>query len=152
MVSGECNYVQINIDTTAEVIKLVSKSTISVGQVGAQIPSDEPRYHFFKWTHEYEEHVLNYIVFIYSCPDGSGGTKSAPVRQRTLYSSSKSNMINVATSAGVEVAGRFEINSGSEFSEDYLMGELHPKPVEVKKAFARPKAAGRGPPRLNNRD
>lgn len=50
------------------------------------------------------------LVFIYSCPDGSGNTKSAPVKLRMLYSTSKANAENVATSTGLEVALKVPIH------------------------------------------
>jgi hypothetical protein len=37
----------------------------------------------------------NVTVYIYSCPDGSNGKKSAPIRMRMLYSSSKANVASI---------------------------------------------------------
>lgn len=150
--SGSVTYVSVSVDVKAERIKLGETSNISINEVGSKIPTDEPRFHFFAWAHTYDEHDLNYILFVYSCPDGSGGTKSAPVRQRMLYSSSKAHVLDIATKAGLDVVGKFEVNNGGEFTESLVSNELHPKPVEEKKSFARPKAAGRGPRKLTGRD
>jgi twinfilin-like protein len=146
--SGKINYLSVLVDVKAEKIKLGQTSTITIDQLGALVPIDEPRFHFFQWNHVHGEHSLSSTLFVYSCPDGSGGTKSAPVRQRMLYSSSKAHMLDTAAKSGLEVVGKFEINNGGEFVEEMVSNELHPKPVEVKKAFARPKAAGRGPRKL----
>jgi twinfilin-like protein len=150
--TGGATYVSVIVDVKAEQIKLGGSSNISIDQVSAQVPTDEPRFHFFVWNHSHDGSSLSSVLFIYSCPDGSGGTKSAPVRQRMLYSSSKAHMLDVAAKAGLEIAGKFEINNGGEFSETLVSNELHPKPVEEKKSFARPKAAGRGPRKLTGRD
>lgn len=150
--SGKVTYVGVVVNVQAEKIQLSSTSNISLDQVGAQVPNDEPRFHFFKWNHVHEGYELNSVLFVYSCPDGSGGTKSAPVRQRMLYSASKAHVQDLGVKAGLELVGKFEINNGGEFTETMVSNELHPKPVEEKKAFARPKAAGRGPRKLTGRD
>lgn len=150
--SGSVSYVSIVVDVQAERITLGETARISIGDISGKVPSDQPRFHFFSWAHNYDGHDLNYILFVYSCPDGSGGTKSAPVRQRMLYSSSKAHVLDIAAKAGLDVVGKFEVNNGGEFSESLVSNELHPKPVEEKKAFARPKAAGRGPRKLTGRD
>lgn len=153
--SGSVTYVSIIVDVKQEKIKLGTSSTLTIDQVGAQVPNDEPRYHFFTWVHEHpqgEYGTLNSTLFVYSCPDGSGNTKSAPVRQRMLYSSNKQHMLDTAVKAGLEISAKFEINNGAEFTETMVSNELHPKPVEEKKGFARPKAAGRGPRKLAGRD
>jgi len=150
--SGKVTYVGVVVNVQAEKIQLASTSNIAIAQVGAQVPNDEPRFHFFKWNHVHEGYELNSVLFVYSCPDGSGGTKSAPVRQRMLYSASKAHVQDLGVKAGLELVGKFEINNGGEFTETMVSNELHPKPVEEKKAFARPKAAGRGPRKLTGRD
>ena len=150
--SGKVTYVSIIVDVKQEKIKLGGSSNITIDQIGSHVPTDEPRFHFFNWNHVHDGSTLNSILFIYSCPDGSGGTKSAPVRQRMLYSSSKAHMLDTAAKAGLGISGKFEINNGGEFSETMVSNELHPKPAEEKKSFARPKAAGRGPRKLTGRD
>ena len=150
--SGSVNYVSIIVDVKAERIKLGETANVDIGQVGSKVPTDEPRFHFYCWSHMNNGLSFSSTIFIYSCADGSGGTKSAPVRQRMLYSSSKAHMLDTAAKAGLEVVSNFEVNNGGEFTEELVSDQLHPKPVEEKKAFARPKAAGRGPRKLVGRD
>lgn len=143
------NYVQIIVDTKEQKIILGTVNDLNIDQVASQVPSDEARFHFYNWKHEIDGKFVVKTLFIYSCPDGSSGTKSAPVRQRMLYSSSKSHIIDFATKSGLQIAGKFEINNGAEFNVDIVSFQLYPKPVEQKKAFSKPKAAGRGPRKLN---
>lgn len=43
-------------------------------------------------------------VYVYSCPDGSGATHSAPVKMRMLYSSAKGAAADLTKAYGVDVA------------------------------------------------
>jgi len=85
---------------------------------------------------------------IYSCPDGSGNTKSAPVRLRMLYSSSKANIENILTSVGGKTDVKMEVNQGSEVHPEAIVLLLHPPKEEKKEAFAKPKGPTRGGKRL----
>jgi len=148
LVSGSHNYVQITIDADAEKITLAGTKKLSIDDLPAQVPSDEPRFHFFRYDHEHEGQHLKSIVMIYSCPDGSGNTKSAPVRQRMLYSSSKANIENILTSIGSKTDIKVEVNQGSEVAPESIHNQLHPPKEEKKEAFAKPKGPTRGGKRL----
>jgi twinfilin-like protein len=121
---------------------------ISLAEFPDQVPIDEPRFHFYNWNHQHDGATLDSLVYIYSSPDGSEGTKSAPVKLRMLYSSSKANVTNIAQSVNLEIATRFEVNRGSEINESSLRNQIHPPPVQVNKGFAKPKGPGKGPARL----
>lgn len=82
-------------------------------------------------------------VFAFSCPDGSGGTKGAPVKQRMLYASSKANAIGIPANNGFEVACKLDVASGQDFAEEEYSVLVHPPQEEEKKGFRKP-AAPRG--------
>lgn len=149
--SDQITYVQIIVDTKEEKILLGSSSSIGVSDLPSQISTSEPRFHFFRYKHTHEGSSLSPILFIYSCPDGSGGTKSAPVKQRMLYSSSKSHISFIAQQAGVNDFVKIEVNKGEELSEQALNLLLHPPVAEEKTTFSKPTKPGRGPPRLNRK-
>jgi twinfilin-like protein len=146
--NGQVNYLQLGVDASKESITLGKSSTIDIGDFSAQVPRDVPAFHFFRWQHEHDDNSIASIVYVFSCPDGSGGTTSAPVKLRMLYSASKANVEGIITSAGNAVALKLEINAPDEVSEDLVRVALHPPPVEEKKAFAKPKRAGTGTRRL----
>jgi twinfilin-like protein len=148
LLSGSHNYVQITIDADAEKITLAGTKTLSISDLSDQVPSDEPRFHFFRYDHEHDGQNLKSVVMVYSCPDGSGNTKSAPVRQRMLYSSSKANIENILTSIGGKTDVKIEVNQGSEVAADSIHNQLHPPKEEKKEAFAKPKGPTRGGKRL----
>lgn len=123
MVSGGPNYVQVLIDIEGEKIKLDHAADVNIRDITDQLHMSEPRFHFFAYPHLWEgrqitsygkeekkptlnsdlfESLLNILVYIYSCPDGSGGTKGAPVKMRMLYSSSKAAVAEILTQAGVK--------------------------------------------------
>jgi len=148
LISKKHNYVQIHIDADAERITLGSTKTIDIADLPAQVPNDVPRFHFFRYDHEFDGEDLSSLVMIYSCPDGSGTTKSAPVRLRMLYSSSKANIENILTSVGGKADVKMEVNQGSEVQPEAIHLQLHPPKEEKKEAFAKPKGPTKGGRRL----
>eukprot|EP01132_Coremiostelium_polycephalum_P002442 gene2442-3015_t len=146
--SGQVNYVQLAINITDEKIIFSESSNISADDLSSKVPLDEPRFHFFKYSHQFEGSNLNSNVFIFSCPDGSSGTKSAPVRMRMLYSSSKANVESLLTRNEEKVDLKLEINAPSEVSESIINSELHPQKQEEKKAFSKPTRPGAGSRKL----
>jgi len=141
---GSINYVQIGIDIEKEKIILDHAGTIEAASIADEISIEVPRFHFFGYKHNYEGNDLISIVYIFSCPDGSKGTKSAPVKQRMLYSSSKENVSNIMTNAGGKIEARLEINTPEDISEELVMNTLHPQKEEKKAAFSRPAKPGKG--------
>uniref|UniRef100_A0A6B2L9F2 Twinfilin n=1 Tax=Arcella intermedia TaxID=1963864 RepID=A0A6B2L9F2_9EUKA len=133
--AGDINYLQVGIDPDNEKIILKDSGTHDISAVPAQFPNNEPRFHFFKWTHENDGEVVNSILYCYSCP-------SSPVKLRMLYSTSKANVAAVAQDRGVVVDLKLEISNADEFLESDIRAQLHPPKAETKKTFAKPKPAG----------
>jgi len=148
LLSGKHNYVQITIDADAERITLGATKTMDISELPSQVPNDVPRFHFYRYDHEFDGAELSSLVMIYSCPDGSGNTKSAPVRLRMLYSSSKANIENIVTSVGGKVDVKMEVNQSSEVHPEAIHLQLHPPKEEKKEAFAKPKGPTKGGRRL----
>jgi len=148
LLKGSHNYVQVTIDAEGEKITLAGTKTIDINDLPSQVPSDQPRFHFFRYDHNHEGAALKSVVMIYSCPDGSGNTKSAPVRLRMLYSSSKANIENILTSIGGKADVKLEVNQGEEVAPESIHNQLHPPKEEKKEAFAKPKGPTRGGKRL----
>jgi len=131
--NGKVNYVQTTIDVDAERVRLCESLDINISDLGSYISLTEPRFHFFKFEHNFEGDEFSSYIYIYSCPDGSGGTTSAPVKMRMLFSSSKSNVESLLTSRGVTVALKMEVNNGDDVTESEILNLLHPKKEEKKK-------------------
>lgn len=148
LLDGEINYLQIAIDVDKEIIYHSDEGNLAASEISEKIPTDVPRFHFFRWEHEFQGETVESFVYVFSCPDGSNGTKSSPVKQRMLYSSSKANVADVIESKQITIAKKLEINSPSEISEEILFRELHPEAEVKKQAFARPSRPGRGGRRL----
>jgi len=149
LISGELDYVQIAIDCDNEKI-IVGKTErgVTIDSLKDKIPIDEPRFHFFAYKHEYDGSNVTSYVYLFSCPDGSKGTKSAPVRMRMLYSSSKANVAEIVKSVGGAISAKLEINTGDEINEEELVNLLHPVKAEAKQNFSRPSRPGKGGARL----
>jgi len=149
LIDGRHNYVQLAIDASAEQIILDHASDIELDSLSKEIPTnDQPRFHFFRYDHIHEGEQLKPIIMIFSCPDGSGGTKSAPVRLRMLYSSSKANIENIVTSLSGKVELKLEVNNSGEVGEEIITNLIHPQKEEEKKNFAKPKGPSKGGKRL----
>jgi twinfilin-like protein len=149
LLGGQHNYVQLAIDDKSERIVLDHSGNIDIDSLGGKIPTnDQPRFHFFRYDHNHEGEDLQSIVMIFSCPDGSGNTKSAPVKLRMLYSSSKANIENILSNLGGKTEVKMEVNNGSEVTKDSILAILHPQKEEEKKAFAKPKGPSKSGKRL----
>jgi len=144
------NYVRLSLDQTSEKITLADKKTISdLADLGGECPMDMPAFHLFRYSHDHEGKHFDTVIFIYSCPDGSGKTKSAPIKARMTYSSCKSAVEALVTGAGKTVDVRLEINDGEhDLDPQDIKNAVHPPPVVKKAAFAKPKPQGKGPRRL----
>eukprot|EP01128_Nolandella_sp_AFSM9_P008560 TRINITY_DN5259_c0_g1_i1.p1 TRINITY_DN5259_c0_g1~~TRINITY_DN5259_c0_g1_i1.p1 ORF type:complete len:362 (-),score=84.47 TRINITY_DN5259_c0_g1_i1:106-1131(-) len=140
--AGNLNYVQLDVDIENEKIVLSDAQKLDISEVAALIPTALPCFHFFVWDHVHEGQNLSSLIYIYSSPDGSNGTTSAPVKHRMLYSSSKAHVASLVTAYGFTIDGKMEIGSPSEFSEDDASRELHPPKIEKKKKFAKPRPQG----------
>jgi len=144
LAKGQCNYVQIAIDCANEKVILDHTGNIDIDSFAKEIPIDEPRFHFFAWKHEFEGANVTSYVFVYSSPDGTNGTKSAPVRMRMLYSSSKANVGEILSVAGGKVDGKLEINTANDLTEEVLSNLIHPQKEEKKANFTKPSRPGKG--------
>jgi len=151
LVAGSVTYVQVLIDTEAEKIKLDHTSNTTLENLVKEINLSEPRFHFFGYKHEFEGKTITSFVYIYSCPDGSGGTKPAPVKMRMLYSSSKAAVSEILTQAGAKADARLEIATPEDLDEDVVISALHPQKEEKKASFARPMRPGKGGARLTTK-
>jgi len=148
LASSRINYLQLKIDPDAEQICVSEKASIEIEDLGSKLPDREPRFHIFSYKHEFEGEELNSLVYIFSCPDGSGGTQSSPVRLRMLYSSSKQNVENFLTGNGLALALKMEVNTPKEVQADVIDNSLHPPAAEQKEKFSKPSRPGKGNRRL----
>jgi len=147
------NYAQLGLDEATEQIILRKTSTLALADIQSVVPNDIPAFHVLRYSHEHEGAHLDSVIFVYSCPDGSGNTKSAPVKSRMIYSSSKSGIEALIEETGHKADLKLEINDGEvDISEEVIVNKLHPPPVVKKAAFSKPKAGGRGPRRLVSRN
>jgi len=154
LINGSHGYVRIAIDCSAEKIILDTKENIDLDAFKNQINKEEPRFHFFNYTHEFEGSTVTSCVFVYSSPDGSKGTKSAPVRMRMLYSSSKANVSEIVNKSGGKIDAKLEVNSGEDIDEEALLLQIHPQQEKKEQNFSKPTMPGKGPRRLirNNKN
>jgi len=142
------NVVQLKLDTQRETIELRGAfSSADVAGVRSKIPTDDPCFTFFKFSHDYEGEQSSPVVFIYSCPSNS------KVRERMLYSTVKSAAIEAAASHGVTVDKKIEVTDAEDLNESDILQELHPEKREIstKSAFNRPSKPGRGRPRMTRK-
>ncbi|KAG7452977.1 actin depolymerizing protein [Guyanagaster necrorhizus] len=144
--------VLMNIDIPTETLTLVSSTSASVKDLSSALPTSEPGYAFFAWSHSHSSSPRRDIIFIYSCPSTS------PIKHRMLYSTSAYPIYMVAKTLlppDVVAARRIETSDPKEITEDYLKIELKltsdnsasnaselPDSGE-KKPFAKPKGPNR---------
>ncbi|KAK0458435.1 actin depolymerizing protein [Desarmillaria tabescens] len=144
--------VLLNIDVPTETLNLVSVTSASVEDLSSALPTSEPSYAFFAWSHSHTSSPRRDIIFIYSCPSTS------PIKYRMLYSTSAYPIYMVAKTLlppDSVATRRIETSDPKELTEDYLKTELKftsddgaPNASEVldggeKKPFAKPKGPNR---------
>ena len=131
---GKCNFIEISIDTDTESIKFEQSGSKSPKELKQIFPSDSPRYYFYKFKHNYEGVSECPIIFLYYSP----GYKCT-IKERMLYSSSISGFLTQAKENGIETHKRLELDAGDEFSETFLIDEIHPPKIAPKNKFDKPK-------------
>ncbi|XP_060108621.1 twinfilin-1 [Heteronotia binoei] len=131
----QLNYVQLQIDMKNEMIVLASTLSTELKDLPKRIPKDSARYHFFLYKHSHESDYLESIVFIYSMPG-----YMCSIRERMLYSSCKSPLLDIAERhLCMQIIRKIEIDDGDELTADFLYEEVHPKQHAHKQSFAKPK-------------
>lgn len=139
LVSRQIDYVQLSVDTLNEAIKLErTEEELPPDRLTQMIPRDKPRYHFYRFSHNYDGQHYDPIIFIYSMPS-SGCT----IKERMLYSSCKQPFLQSAWQAAkLDPEKKVEMDSREILSLNALLEYVHP-PSEVRsKGFAKPP----GPP------
>ena len=143
--SGSISYVQLCLDLDAETIDLAEADSVAVADLGAKVPDDSPRYHLFRYSHDFEGEAQEPILFFYSCP------LSSKIKERMLYSSCKEAAISYITEAGVSVDKKLEITEGADIDTDFVHTTFHPPEKESKIKFAKPTVQRRRPQRRKKR-
>ncbi|KAM8861579.1 twinfilin-1a [Synchiropus picturatus] len=129
------NYVQLEVDSVQELIRLSSTDHTELKDLPLRIPKDTPRYHFFLYKHSHEGDYLESTVFIYSMPG-----YNCSIKERMLYSSCKSPLVDmVENQLQIEIEKKLEIDNGDDLTSDFMYEEVHPKQHAHKQAFAKPK-------------
>jgi len=135
--SATDNLVQLKIDVARETIELAGTSSTEAHGLASSISDSEPRYSFYRYSHDFQGEQQAPVVFIYTCPTGS------KVKERMIYASSSRGIVAAAeTKAGLEITKRLEASSPSEIAASTIHEEFHPK-QEQKQAFSRPKRPGK---------
>ena len=130
------------INTEAESVELVPSTAnpYTILELTKSISHTEPRFTFFRYTHSHAGTEQSPVLFIYTNPSAGGG---GSIRTRMLYPLMKRAVVEAAASScGVEVAKKFEVESPVEITEEGVLGELHPR-AQVRQGFSRPKRPGR---------
>ena len=86
------------INVAKEAIELAGTGSTEAEGLASNISDTEPRYAFFRYSHDFEGQEQAPIVFVYTCPSGS------KIKERMLYASSRAGVIAAASSdAGLEI-------------------------------------------------
>lgn len=136
---GRINFLQLLLNLDAEVIDVSEAADIDVGDLSAHVPTDEPRYMVFRYTHEFEGATVSPTLFVYSCP------LSSKIKQRMMPSSCKMACIKQLEDLGISCEKRLEITDPDDLSEDIVGQTFHPAAWSNQKlTHAKPQMAARG--------
>ena len=131
---GKCNFIEMSIDIDGESIKFEQSGRKSPEELKQIFPSASPRYYFYRFKHNYEGVSDSHIIFVFYSP----GYKCT-IKERMLYSSSISGFLVQAQDKGVEIFKRIELDGEDEFTERFLIDEIHPPKVAPMNNFSKPK-------------
>ncbi|GFR72708.1 twinfilin-2 [Elysia marginata] len=141
---GTVNYVQLQLDLDKEIVNVSATDTFKINHLISHVPTDGARYHLYNFSHTHEGDAMDSVVFIYSLP----GFKCS-IKERMLYSSCKSPLVEQLEARGVVIEKKIEVDDPTELTEEFVYDEIHPKKNVARQAFAKPKGpAGRGPKRM----
>lgn len=147
------NYVQLVVNIEEEKIQSKKSYTLSdvsnVEDIKNCIPDNKGRFHLFRFNHVHDGEKFKSVIFIYSMPGFS-----VSIKERMIYSSTKSEMIQyIKSNYDIEISKTIEISEPNELSESFFVEELHPKKVADSKKFDKPKGPStRGAKRVTRTD
>merc|ERR1711892_1354275 len=142
--AGACDYVQLAIDTDKEEVILVTSGGCTTEQLADKVPEESARYHLFRFKHTHQGDYRESGVFIYSMPG-----YSVPIKERMMYSSCRNAVVDVMEKTlNIPLEKKVEVSIGSELTEEYLQGELHPVVSLNRPKFAKPPGPSRGNKRI----
>lgn len=134
--SGDVSHVGLTIDQQSETIALTSEDDAStVDQLQRMISATEPSYHLFSFQ--------NQIFFVYACPTES------KVKQRMVYSATKSSIVGFIANMGINVDRSVEVSDPDDLTEAHLLPQdmTNVNPIQ---RMTKPKRPGRGAARVSS--
>jgi len=142
--AGTHDYVQLAIDIGAEEVILKISGSCTTPELACKVPEDSARYHLYRFKHTHQGDYKESNVFIYSMPG-----YSVPIKERMMYSSCRNAVVDVMEQTlSIPLEKKVEVSSGSELTEEYLQGELHPVVSLNRPKFAKPPGPSRGNKRI----
>ncbi|TLD19658.1 hypothetical protein PspLS_09705 [Pyricularia sp. CBS 133598] len=141
--NGSRSLVMMKINPETETVENVATSATpsTISELVSEISATEPRFTFYRYTHQHGGETQRPVLFFYTCPTSTTGRVA--IKFRMLYPLMKRAVLTAAEKeTGVVAEKKFEVEETSEITEESVLSELHPQ-VEQKKAFSRPKRPGR---------
>lgn len=134
---GAGQAVQLGIDLATETLELLGQlEGVQPGTLAGKIPGERPSYTYYRHPAKADS-----VLFVYVCP----GTSK--VKERMVYASSRSGVLEAAKAEGVCVSKRLEAGDPEEITEQKLNDEIGVDAANeagaTKSGFARPKRPGR---------
>eukprot|EP00800_Vazella_pourtalesii_P020002 TRINITY_DN694_c1_g1_i1.p1 TRINITY_DN694_c1_g1~~TRINITY_DN694_c1_g1_i1.p1 ORF type:complete len:355 (-),score=31.70 TRINITY_DN694_c1_g1_i1:113-1177(-) len=128
------NYIESSIDVSSEKILISGSGNKSPSELKQLFPPNSPRYYLYRFKHSYEGLSDNPILFLYFSPG-----YNCSIKERMLYSSSIAGFLSQIQDKGVVVLKRIELDKDDEFSNKFLIEEIHPPKIAPVSAFSKPK-------------
>ncbi len=116
-----------SVDAEGEFIKLVPSNArpSSISELAQTISATEPRFTFYRFTHEHAGHKSSLILFFFTCPVRPG---IQAVKSRMIYPLMKRAVLEVASQeSGLSAEKKFELEESNDITEDLILEELYPK-------------------------
>lgn len=101
---GAYNYLQFKVDLEKEEIHIAKAENIDIHKLKNNFLEDHARFHLYLFKHSYDGDYHENQVFIYSMPG-----YSISVKERMLYSSTKSPFLDTLNSLGLDIVKKVRL-------------------------------------------
>jgi len=133
--NGSVSHVGLTIDSERELISLITEQdATTVDELKNFVSATEPSYHLFSFQKQ--------VFFVYACPTQS------KVKQRMIYSATKSSIVGYVASLGINVDRSVEVSDPEDLTEDTLLPQDTSALNQIQKV-TKPKRPGRGAARVS---
>jgi hypothetical protein len=125
----KCAYLRFSIDINTEKILMERVITcFNVNLISNEIPLDKPRFHLFRFNHNYNNKQYKSVIFIFTIPEAAQN-----IKEKEIYTNYKNELLShFKTHTGLDVTKIYEVSEITSLSKEFFIESLHDGSVVIK--------------------